>query len=155
MGSGNTRCRGQSTSQTTSPQLSGPCNSAKYDLVHSRRRLPNYSGPDSAFFRIMTSGKREGEGKEVQPGPIRGPVHPGKCRGFQEGDDSSSPTRAPVVYETVCLDTSRFPAQSISTSEFGVTRKNRQVPCLDRSQSSAAIEASRAISRSPVISFLK
>jgi hypothetical protein len=31
-------------------------NVAKYDLPRSLRRTVNYSGPDSAFFRIMTSG---------------------------------------------------------------------------------------------------
>ena len=33
-------------------------NIAKYDRTHSRRRMPDYSGPDSAFFRIMTAGIR-------------------------------------------------------------------------------------------------
>jgi hypothetical protein len=37
----------------------------------------------------------------------------------------------------------------------GVTRKNLQVPCLDRSQSSAVMAASRAMTRSWAISSLK
>jgi hypothetical protein len=44
-----------STSQSTTPPVFGPCNVAIYDLPHSRRRLPRYSHPDSAFLGIITS----------------------------------------------------------------------------------------------------
>jgi len=53
--------------------------------------------------------------------------------GSYEGADPPSPMTAPPTYETVCPDSNRFPSRSISTSEFGVTRKNRHVPCFDRS----------------------
>ncbi len=59
-----------------------------------------------------------------------------------------SPTFVPAVHPIVCPDTTGFPSRSISTSEFGVTRKKRHVPCFDRSQSSAVMVASRAIIRS-------
>ncbi len=60
------------------------------------------------------------------------------------------------VHASVCPDPgrSRFPSRSISTSEFDVTRKNRHVPCFDRSQSSAVMAASRAMTRSRAISSL-
>lgn len=60
----------------------------------------------------------------------------------------------PADHTIVCPDTIRFPSRSISTSEFGVTRKNRHVPCFDRSQSSAVMAASRATSRSWATSSL-
>ena len=36
----------------------GPRNPAKYDLINSRWSPTKYSGPDSAFFRIIPSGKQ-------------------------------------------------------------------------------------------------
>ncbi len=45
-------------SQTMCLCFSGRCNIAKYDRRDSHRETANYSGPDSAFFRIMTSGMR-------------------------------------------------------------------------------------------------
>ena len=40
------------------PPSSGCSNIAKYDRTRSRRGTATYSGPDSAFFRIMTAGIR-------------------------------------------------------------------------------------------------
>jgi len=81
----------------------------------------------------------------------------GCIRGVQSGVNISPSESDPVTHTTVDPDpgTSRLPPRSISTSEFGVTRKNRHVPCLDRSHSSAVMATSPAISRSPVVSFLK
>jgi hypothetical protein len=67
----------------------------------------------------MTPRKREGEGKEVQPGPIQALVQPGECKGFLEGDTPSSLTGVPVTYATVCTDASRLPSRSISTNVDG------------------------------------
>lgn len=52
-------------------------------------------------------------------------------------------------------ENSRFPSRSVSTNESGITRKKRQVPWLDLSQSSALITASRAMIRNGAISSLK
>jgi len=60
----------------------------------------------------------------------------------------------PALHAIVCPDTTGFPSRSISTSESGVTRKNRHVPCFDRSQSSAVMALSRAMIRSWAISSL-
>ena len=46
------------TSPTSFPPHFSHCNMAKYDLPHSRRRMPNYSGPVPMFLGIMTSGSR-------------------------------------------------------------------------------------------------
>jgi hypothetical protein len=57
------------TSQTSSGPDFGRPNVAKYDLIHSRRNLTNYSGPDSTFLENYDLSKTGDEGKEVQPGP--------------------------------------------------------------------------------------
>ena len=110
--------------------------------------------PAFRFFGNYDLWNPGGEGKEVQPGLLRVPVQTEERRGDQEGADPPSVAAIPAPYATVCPDTIRFPSRSISTSEFGVTRKNRHVPCFDRSQSSAVMAASLAMSRSWAISSL-
>jgi hypothetical protein len=44
------------SSKTTYPPSLGFSNIAKHDLPDSHRRPAIHSGPDSAFFRIMTAG---------------------------------------------------------------------------------------------------
>ena len=77
------------------------------------------------------------------------------CRCPQDRAKPFSPAAILFVHARTCPDTSRSPPRSISTSESGVTRKNRHVPCFDRSQSSAVMALSRAMIRSWAISSLK
>jgi len=50
------------------------CNAATYYLRDSRQKTLNCSGGIPAFFRIITSARRGGEGKLVQPGIVRGRI---------------------------------------------------------------------------------
>jgi hypothetical protein len=70
------------TSQSTTTPVFGSNNIAKHDLINSRRRLPHYSGTNSAFLGIITSRIRGVEGNEVQPGPQRAPISKRVYRGF-------------------------------------------------------------------------
>ena len=72
-----TTCGDPVTSENPCPPFSSCYIIAKYDLPDSRQKLPDYSGPVPAFFRIMTSGIWEIEGKDVHPGLLRASVRKG------------------------------------------------------------------------------
>ena len=71
------------------------------------------------------------------------------------GRSKKLPGNFPDSHATVTPAASGLPSRLISVSPEPVTRKNLQVPCFDRSQSSAETAASRAMIRSCPISSLK
>ena len=68
-------------SQTTSPPAFGPCNVAKYDLIHSRHRLPGYSGRIPRFWELLPPGSG-GWGKRGTTGLAAGSDVPEFPKGY-------------------------------------------------------------------------
>jgi hypothetical protein len=52
--------------------------------------MPDNSGPDSAFFRIITSVNQRVEGKEVHPGPKRARIYNRISDDYEEEEVSPS-----------------------------------------------------------------
>ena len=109
-------------------------NAATNCLTNSHRKTTINSGRITVFFRSIASAKKGGEAKLVQPGILRArisyPVNGGK-KGVYDGTVFAPPcSRAatPARYPRVCPDSSRFPSRSTSTSDEGMTWKNRHVP---------------------------
>jgi len=169
------------TGRNTGPRAIEHCNASMDALSGSRRRTSDRSGPVPRFSRFVpdtsanpgekwynrgwyghgctsfpsedfTPAKSTLSDGEHLVGGIRdhqfrmpGAACPARKK-EKRSSISTHPLFAPVP--------SKFPSRSISASESGVTRKNRQLPCFDRIQSSAQPAIALAISRSLTISFL-